>query len=83
VLIEQISDIDGILLFGKFHGYSLSELYRTWDGRNYMLFIIKNFKQPEIVDFVSNYWAIMITPLSFFEYFGNPNLYKWNYDGEN
>jgi hypothetical protein len=61
--------IDAYLGFGKYNGYLLSELYQTWDGRNYMIYIMKHFEDMEIVDCVSNYYGVMKTPLSFFEYF--------------
>lgn len=76
--IIKINDIDGIILFGKYSGYSLSELFKTWDGRNYMIFIIKNFTDTDITDFVSNYLNIMYTPLNFFEYFNNTQIYHWD-----
>lgn len=77
-LIQKTSDIDAMLCFGKYNGVKLSELYKSWDGRNYMIFIIKNFSQTEVVDIVSNYYSIMITPLSFFEYFSDCGLYRWD-----
>lgn len=68
-LVIKIGDIDAILLFGKYNGYKLSELFEFWEGRNYMIYLIKHMEEEDVKSIIVHFYSTMIAPLSIHDMF--------------